>query len=251
VFCTVKAKRHYVMKTMFYICGVTVQSTKRKVGVLLTCFNKVNDSFKYKCAIIHMLKGVEWLVVWLTACESQVSLRMLHHSQSTNIMSNNMYIYIYYNTWNYVKVASNTSPSTTQFEFYCRSVSLLQLRPITVHTLLLISSHFISSSTYLNPWRLTPGRSHWSLLELPTAIAHLTGVTCVLTPGSHHRQWLTVLPYTICLGQYCIHIIIFAPFKLHTGIQCVCVQLTTASSSFKNILNCMPHTNTILISKLN
>ena len=47
------------MKTMFYICGVTVQIMKRKVGVMFPCFNKVNDSFKYKCAIIHMLKGAE------------------------------------------------------------------------------------------------------------------------------------------------------------------------------------------------
>jgi len=80
------------MKTMFYICGVTVQSMKRKVGIIFPCFNKVNDSCEYKCATIYMLKRAEWLVVWLTACESQVSLRMLHHSRSTNIMSNKMYI---------------------------------------------------------------------------------------------------------------------------------------------------------------
>jgi len=27
------------MKTMFYICGVTVQSMKRKVEVIFPCFN--------------------------------------------------------------------------------------------------------------------------------------------------------------------------------------------------------------------
>jgi len=47
------------MKTMFYICGVTVQSMKRKVGIIFPCFNKVNDSCEYKCATIYMLKRAE------------------------------------------------------------------------------------------------------------------------------------------------------------------------------------------------
>ena len=58
---------------------------------------------------------------------------------------------VYYNTWNYVEVASNMSPSSTQFECYCRSSCLLQLQPITVRTLLSITSDFISSPTHLNP----------------------------------------------------------------------------------------------------
>jgi hypothetical protein len=78
---------------------------------------------------------------------------------------------IYYNTSNYVKVASNTSPSTTQFECYWRSLCLLQLRPITVHTLLWITSHFYFFFNISQPLMFdTPWRSRWSLFELPTEI---------------------------------------------------------------------------------
>lgn len=55
----------------------------------------------------------------------------------------------------------------------------------------------------------------------------------VLTRRSHHRHWLTVLPYMTRLWQYCIYIITFTPFKYHTGIQHV---LCAAHNSFKNLL---------------
>ena len=54
---------------------------------------------------------------------------------------------VYYNSWNYVEVASNTCLPLPHS--YCRRSRLLQLRPITVHTLLLISD-FTSSPTHLN-----------------------------------------------------------------------------------------------------
>lgn len=147
--------------------------------------------------------------------------------------------------WSSIK---HSSPSTKQFECYCRSSCLLQPQPITVHTLLLITLDFISSPTYLNHWWLTPGRSQWSLLELPTATVHLTSIhwSCVFWHTDHISISDSQFYHTWhVFGNNVFTLSLLPPFlSIILVYSMSCVWLTTASSSLKNIFNLYATYNT-------